>query len=346
MRFERVIVHVSSAPCGSAKLPHPLSVSTPSHGFEVRASLERPEALDGLLEHCDLQYAVREALLGGGVDGEGVLPRIVERRRNRRSREVGTGVALVVVVSGPAEWDVSRVSLRRDRFAFGFDLIDEDCLKMRTDGIVRALVASVSLASPARSAFSLVDDSICLFGGDGTPHYSSNPRVSPVSVVTSWSTENTTHAESTASDLGHIPAGDTLLRAVVLGLSEEHDEFKAFVLAFNAVEMLIGKTYAKVEPRFWSSLATPNGAVALGRPVRKNESNLVVKFAVVAQVVAPAVSTARDVEEFQALRELRNKLMHQADTPPAFPVEATRAVLRKVFAFYRQAAGQTPRTSA
>lgn len=302
--------------------------------------------VDAFLEHPDRSNAVANLMLRGLFGGE-QPPGTVEERiaavvgeaRAERAKKHGSGPFLVVTAEG--QQDVREPKDRREEedFIVWIDGGDRASVIQAHEAAITAVVNSLILFDDAIAGITKVAESVVYFREDGKPIYARTISMGGATAYVSRTIPE--GAPAAIQRLFELAAGAEDLSTVLSLLRrsfelEAEDRFQAFLGAWLALEIFVGKTFARYEEamlgdnlgdatskaarRYWSRI----------KEVMKDKYRFADRFAAIAFKLDPDHAD-EDLVAASRIKDLRDGIVHRGDrvAPRDLPLEDTRRLARK-----------------
>jgi len=318
-----------------ASLPSDIPlVETTRDDLSVRAVLTG--APDRYLDLADRGLAIRHRLARMMAAGEQRdLPDEIASIRAKRSRRYSGNAALVIEIIGSVEFDANARIADLGEFMVAIRGVDKESLRVQSQSTVNAITAAVSLASGRSDAVERFSDDVYLLDEAGKVVYSVTSSGSARLQVMGPCTEEMAalaakYAEALVREVGLA----RVCRLLVQSLNETADGLRAFLSAWNALEVLTNVTFKAVyKPMladWWSQpQPLPDEYLPSATQVNENKCSLRDKFNTMSHFLAGA-SSEEDRGCFRALKCTRDNVMHGEDVDEgSLPLDAAqRLVIR------------------
>jgi hypothetical protein len=295
--------------------------------------------------HLDRGKAVLHGLMTGifnGTDDE-IRNRIVSQVSEiqaERLKKFPSGTFLVFCGLTNAPSLNLQVSRKTAEFDVAFDAFDK--VQMRTKfrpAVVRSLTAvAVSLGERTYPRVSKVAEGMYLTSSDSDkPTYSFTFTAGALGAFVGATLDES--SENSITSYATRLFGDQHLQRVldqfVQSLTEDTDEFRAFLAAWTALEMFVQIMFKRTYERCWFEQlrsASPDSAQSYFdtiQSVMSQRQKLRDKFVVIASLLDPDTADA-DIAEFTTLKKKRDGVFHGADnTDATYPTEPAQLLLMK-----------------
>lgn len=304
------------------------------------------KSADAYLKHSDRSNAVANLMLRGlfsdempsGTVDERITAFVEEARTERRKKH-GEGPFLVVTAEGDQVVPEPKAHREEDEFIVWIDGGDRSSVIQAHDPAITAVVNSLILFDDAIAGIGKVAESVVYFRSDGKPIYARTLSMGGATAYVSHALPETAPAEirslfdsvSGAEDLSSVLG--LLRRSFEL---ESQDRFQAFLAAWLALEIFVGKTFAAYEQRMLADNRGDTGSKAAGRywnrikEVMKDKYRFADRFAAIAFQLDPEQAD-EDLVTASRIKGLRDGIVHYGDrvAPRELPLETTRKLTRK-----------------
>lgn len=319
--------------------------------------------------HCansDRGSALAGLMLQGAFGPEKTEPfeeRLTEQidgiQQTRRQKTAGSAV-LLFKGAGSVEFCLSGNAREQDGYLLTFDAFDKDVIREKYVHQHRTMQLALALESTSRVRFEQVTTGIYCTDSAGRTLYSmtfSGGRLD----ATGSSPISDGQLKSIAQRFPVLNA-DTNLASTARLFSDMaiygKEPFRAFLSGWNAIEILVNKSFKEYENRFFNSLnmaLQPEMAALFLAQVRKTlegKHNLVSRFALVSAVLLPeqdASGAETDLLTFKSIKTKRDEISHgNAFDEYSLPVHDLHNLLMKYLAAYaaRATSGTSPATLA
>lgn len=301
-------------------------------------------ALDNHAEAGDRSSAVAEGLLSGlfHADREAAMPArmvaSVSRAREARAKRFGGGP--FVVLRREVDVDVAiGVQRKIPGATICFDAIDKDAVRADSRPVfAAALAALASLAEPV-CGFEKATDFVVLRKPDGTDVFTFTATFGDAILSTTVAPNVLSEIPRRYDMLRKATSLGRVIRLIQQSLEQRKDRFRAFLAAWNALEILVNKVFPYYEEAFFSELAASSGQARAAyaeriRTVMKDKYNVADRFALIASALSPTACET-DLQTFRKAKRFRDKLSHGEDILDSLlPVEDTRRLVQRYFAMH------------
>jgi hypothetical protein len=290
---------------------------------EVSLRLVSQELTDA--EDIDLRAAIGNLLVDALVRGStesltkySIASRIVLQRENRKAR-FGNSPFLVLKISGQSQSFVPKNVRDMGDYLVSIDGPPRDDIRTRCKPLVDNALAALALATDRPPQLELIGESISYVFADGKPLYCYELRfLGDLSVSVSLKPTVPAQAARWYGDMSRNPRLGRAWNLLVASLNKPQDHLRAFLNAWNALEILINKVFSSYEAQFFAELKAGDHPRARSelvgrfREVLNGKHRLSDKFAIVAIFLSPTDADA-DVASFREVKSIRDKLAHGQD---------------------------------
>jgi hypothetical protein len=334
MRYEYFVAYkirgVTPPPDGEEQL----IVEYPDGNSRARVVYDVNKFLGDIDRRSAIGALVLKGLFGGlgsgsldeRIDTELDLLRIV------RTETIGAGVFLTLEGKG----DIGNLELSNQRelpncvvaFCDGNSTLD---IRSKYAPIVNGLLTSFALAFETVDGLTRVADGVIFrtsadkplyaysLTGSATVSVSRELKVEPLEFVAQ-------HSKTLALDKGSIDPS----RLLVKSLASDGDNLLAFLSAWDGLEIFVNKNFRDYEDAAFGRLSGPEKFIGRIRHVMNDKYRLTDKFSLIAFELSKDADVTVDVEIFQEIKEMRDKLLHGVEIDSSkLPTEKTRTLLRK-----------------
>ena len=291
--------------------------------------------------HVALASMMLRGMVGQQLAGEfqDNLTHQIEAARKHRSESLGGDGILVIEVRG--ELDVALKELIReiDDYVLCFDAFDKKALRARLQTQVSAVLAALRIGAGGAYEFENVGDGSYAITSAGKIVHSFSPEFGTASLDVSSPLKDG-QAARVAADIRLILGSGDLGRVARLhaqSLDRATDNFRAFVSAWSALEILLGKIFPVYQRMLSAELgrvsAAPGLKAYLARiaDVMNDKHNLADKFAVISMFLDDEQNDA-EIEVFRGLKKIRDRLSHGEEVPDgSLPTKEVQRLFEKYF---------------
>ena len=301
---------------------------------------------DSVLEKVERGIAIGQLMLKGivGLSTEpefnvALESELTEIRAERR-RKSGSFPVLAIEARGDIDATLGEFPVDRGEYIVTFDALNKQAIRRAHRSEIDAIQLAVSLESELPSRFSFLNEGTYLIDETGKLVYSMSLSMNADLVVSKGlSIEEYNRVSARYAMLQQSSEFTTIQRLFAEMADFGAGRLKAFLSGWTALEILIAKAFNTYEEEFLSPLKSAGQPTLRDRfldrvkVVMSDKYRLTDKFAVVAAVLFP---TALDevlnevYKKFQALKELRDKILHGREYQEnELPVHDLAPLLRK-----------------
>lgn len=246
----------------------------------------------------------------------------IDTIRKQRTELGGGDAALVVEVQGEVEANLPEFTRKVEDFLLCFDAYDKKALYAKTQSQVSSVITALRIGGSGRFEFETIGHGSYLSTDEGTVVHSYSMEMGTPSVYVS-SPLTDAQIIRVADDINLILKSGDIERVVRLhahSLGKASDNFRAFIAAWSALEILIGKLFPIYQGLLSLDLrkvsAAPGLRAYLDRvaSVMEGKYSLTDKFAVMT-VFLDDEGKADEVNTFRNLKKFRDRLSHGESIP-------------------------------
>ncbi len=322
--------------------------------------------IDAQCANIDRGQALADLLLQGvfapeksGTLEERLIAQIDEIRQARRQKTAGSSV-LLFKGTGQVEFCLTGTAREQDDYLLTFDAYDKDAIREKYVHQHRSMQLALALESKSRVRFEQVTTGIYCTRDDGRVLYSFSGLVGRADLTVS-SPLSTEQVQSISQRFPVLNADTNLVSTARLFSDMAiygREPFRAFLAGWNALEILVNKSFKEYENRLFNALnmtLQPVMAALFLAQVRKTlegKHNLVNRFTLVSAVLLPgqdAADAETDLLAFKSIKKNRDEISHgDAFDEANLPVNELHNLLMKYLAAHaaRTTSGISPATLA
>lgn len=279
------------------------------------------------------------AMIGNPLSGDfpELLVRETEKVERQRRDSIGSDPVIIVEISGSAEAQIPANAREIQDFILCFDAFDKKALKARLQSEVSAILTALRIGTGDPLEFRQVADGSYLVADDGKVVHSASFEPGNVGVYVSRRLTKEQQAQ-VANDMSlALEAGvlERVMRLHAQSLNKATDNYRAFVAAWSALEILIAKlfpTYQRILAAELRAVKQSPGLHAyLDRvaTVMGDKYNLADKFGVVSVYLDDAQADD-EVRIFRDLKRVRDRMSHGEDVEEsALPTKEVQRLFDK-----------------
>lgn len=249
-----------------------------------------------------------------------LLVRETEQVERQRRDSIGSDPVIIVEISGSVEAQIPANAREIQDFVLCFDAFDKKALKTRLQSEVSAILTALRIGTGEPLEFRQVADGSYLVADDGKVVHSASFEARNVGVYVSRRLTKEQQAQ-VANDMSlALEAGvlERVMRLHAQSLSKATDNYRAFVAAWSALEILIAKLFPTYQRLLAAELRavkqSPGLHAYLDRvaAVMGDKYNLADKFGVVSVYLDDAQADD-EVRIFRDLKGVRDRMSHGED---------------------------------
>jgi hypothetical protein len=319
VRFTFISTHCVQGIARASDEPDVTVFEDVQRGISVTLTSEVTPHLRLLNRHTALMTMMLRAMIGTPLPAE-FSDRLSEEtaKLDRQRRELA-GNDPVIVIRIEGEIDAAIPSSAREilDFVLCFDAYDKSALRLGMQSQVSAVLTAIRMGSDTAYEFRTICDGSYLTDSDGrVVHSASFQGGTPGVYVSRRLTAD--HVTRMAEDIRLAISSGNLERVMRLhahSLNKATDNYRSFIAAWSALEILIGKLFPMYQRILTSELRQVSSAPGLNAyldrvaSVMSDKHNLVDKFAVLS-VYLDHENRAEEVERFRDLKRVRDRLSH------------------------------------
>lgn len=329
---------------------------------EERELLSRPadrfrclitSAPNSHLEHGDRSGALAEGLASGWfhADHQDALPERIAasiyRAQTASAKQFGARPFIIMRVEKDIDGNiVAHRNILGSTICF--DAVDKEAVRAESRPIVAATLAALaSLAEPV-CGFNKAADFLELTKSDGTSVFSLSTTFGNAILATTIASPLLAEIPQRYDLIRKASSLVRVSRLIQQSLEQRTDRFRSFLAAWNALEILVNKTFPQYEDAFFAELSSGLGSgVAPGqtravyagriRTVMKDKYNVADRFALIASALSSATCD-NDLQTFREAKKFRDKLSHGDDVLEGLlPADETRRLVQRYFTLHTAA---------
>ena len=313
-----------------------LTYDVNSHLFELdRASVVGLLMLKGLLGQ------------GSKDNFEEELTNALANMRERRKREIGDGVFVKFEASGKVETFNPKEERELPEFVIALGGIQKQPIRAQLQPLSNGILASFSIGSERVTGAKKVSDGVFLIREDNKPVYSYSIEVSGnLSVSSGLSDDTIRFVTDKAKALGKRQDLVDTARLLARSLDERNDDLLTFLSVWSGLEIFVNKNFKDYEKMAFMKLSgrdastLPHKFVQRIKSVMKDKYRLSDKFSVLSFELASSSSYEEDIDKFEQIKNIRDKLMHGQEVHiSSLPIDETRMLLCKYLKLHMQRSG-------
>lgn len=247
----------------------------------------------------------------------------VNKIERRRLDAAGTDGVVVVQATGDVAASVAGNARAIDDFLLCFDAFDQKALRARFLPQVSAVLTALRMGGSGRYEFHSIAEGSYLTTTDGAIVHSMSVEIEVTGEMYGSSPLNEAHVERIAKDISLILKAGELERIVRLhtqSLNRATDNYRSFIAAWSALEILVGKLFPIYKQLLTAELRKVSQAPGLHAyldriaEVMKDKHNLADKFSVISMFLDDE-DKPEEIETFRHLKDIRDRLFHGEEIP-------------------------------
>ncbi len=208
---------------------------------------------------------------------------------------------------------------------------------------------ALALSLDTLTAVKVASNSIVFFGDDNKPLYIFESSASGSAYVSNPISNESLEAIQQWSQLMIANTSlDSVFRLLTSSLTNDADQLRGFLAAWNGLEIFINKVFSKYEQGLFQDLkgGKPQGSwlqyLDRIKDVMKDKYRLTDRFALVVFRLSPDDADG-DYREFSEAKKLRDNLFHGQDVNEGdLPTKSVQALLRKYVRLHFENERKTP----
>ena len=313
-------------------LAHPLGepdttlFSDQAKGIRVLLTAEATPHLRLLNRHLALLSMMLRAMIGNPLAGdfpEVLLAETAKVERQRRDA-MGSDPVVIVEISGDVEAQIPATAREIQDFILCFDAFDKKALKGRLQSEVSAVLTALRIGTGEHLEFRHVCDGSYLVSDDGRIVHSASAEAGNLGMYVSrrLTPEQLAHVATDIPLALQAGALERVMRLHAQSLNKATDNYRAFVAAWSALEILVAKLFTTYQRLLAAELRSVNQSPGLHAyldrvaAVMGDKYNLADKFAVLSVYLDDA-RAADEVRIFRDLKGVRDRLSHGEEVDEA-----------------------------
>ena len=272
-----------------------------------------------LNRHLALMSMILRAMVGNPLAAEFPNLLVAETAKVERQRRdsIGSDPVVIIEITGNVEAQLPANALEVQDFLLCFDAFDKKALKARLQPEVSAVLTALRTGTSAQLEFRKVCDGSYLLTDDGKVVHSASAEVGSPGVYISRRLTQDQQAQVEADISLVLKAGplERVMRLHAQSLNKATDNYRAFVAAWAALEILIGKLFPTYQRLLTAELRAVNQSSGFHTYLDRIENvmgdkhNLADKFAVLS-VYLDDDRAEDEVRIFRDLKGIRDRLSH------------------------------------
>lgn len=283
-------------------------------------------------------FLMLKGLIGQAVedDLEDRLTNELTDLRKRRKKDFREGAFVIFEATGEVESFKLRTEREFPDFVIAIDGASKKPIRSRYQPQINGVLTSFALGSDKVCGVKKVTDGVIFINKEDKPVYSYTFESSGKLIVSTGLEEETLDfVRNHAKFLGKHQDLIDSARLLAKSLDEDNDELLSFLSVWSGLEIFVSKTFKAYEDLAFTKLsgdeepAVPSKFLQRIKTVMKDKYRLSDKFSVLSFELSPNFAE-EDIEKFDQIKNLRDKLMHGQDVAiSSLPTENARVLLRK-----------------
>lgn len=295
-------------------------------GIRVLLTSDAVPHLHLLNRHLALLSMMLRAMIGTPLAGDfpDLLTGEIAKVEHQRREATANDPVVVVEITGQVEAKVPANARDVQDFVLCFDAFDKKALKTRLQSEISAVLTALRLGTGEPLEFRLLADGSYLVADDGRVVHSASAEAGGVGMYVSRRLSEGQRAHIATDMALALKAGaiERVMRLHAQSLNKATDNYRAFVAAWSALEILIGKLFPVYHRLLAEELRAVNQSPGLHAyldrvaSVMGDKYNLADKFAVLTVYLDDARGED-EVRIFRELKRVRDALSHGEDVEEA-----------------------------
>ncbi|MCB1443953.1 MAG: hypothetical protein KDJ72_13115 [Methyloceanibacter sp.] len=339
MRYTFLSAHAVqgiSHPTGQADLP---LFHDQASGVRVYLTAEGPERLYMLNRHLALLSMMLGAQIGNplATNFHELLSAETQKVARMRADTIGSNPVVVIEFVGEVDATIPEHAREIGDFVICFDAFDKNALRAGLAPKVSAVLAGIRIGAGTPLEFRKVSDGTFLTSEDGRVVHSSTAEVGRAGVYISHPLGEQ-HQQRIQGDIQlALNAGslERVMRLHTQSLTKGTDNYRAFVAAWSALEILVAKLFPKYQQLLSADLRALHPAPGLHSyldrigAVMADKHNLADKFTVIS-VYLDEGAGHDEIRSFRELKGVRDRLTHGEEVDEQeLPTQAVQQLFDK-----------------
>jgi len=257
--------------------------------------------------------------------------------RKERSKEISSKVFVIFEAVGKLESFESLSEVKKDGFVVAMEAPPKQPIKNKYKSAISGIISSFSLGTNQICGAKKVSDGVVFYTEDNEPLYSYNLVGGKATISTGLDVNAIEFVKKYSKVLAKNQIYTDSSRLLAKSLDEENDELQSFLSVWSGLEIFINKTFSYYESLVYSRFSREDGStVVLSKfldrikRVMKDKYRLSDKFSVICFELDQN-NADQDMEEFEKIKNIRDKLMHGNDIDVStLPIHRTRVSVRSL----------------
>lgn len=326
MRYTFLSAHAVQGiahPAGEADVP---LFHDAAKGIRVFLTADAVAHLHLLNRHLALLSMMLRAMVGNplAADFPEALAAETAKVARQRSDAIGTDPVVIIEVAGEVEATIPPNAREIQDFVICFDAFDKKALKTRLASEVSAVLTALRIGTGNPLEFRHVSDGSYLTTTDGRVVHSASAEAGGLGMYVSHRLTDEQKQRIEADIPLALGAGslERVLRLYAQSLGKAMDNYRAFLAAWSALEILVAKLFPVYHQLLAADLRTlrpsPGLHAYLDRvaAVMADKYSLSDKFAVLS-VYLDDTAAQYEVRAFRELKSFRDRLSHGEEVDEA-----------------------------
>jgi hypothetical protein len=291
-------------------------------GIRALLTADAVPKLSLLNRHSALLFLMLRGMIGDPLtaDFPEALARETEKVERQRRDSIGSDPVVIVEIGGRINAEIPSNARAIQDFVVCFDAFDKKALKARAQSEVSAVLTALRFGTGEPLEFRQLVDGSCLFTNDGKVVHSASIEAGNVGMYVSRRLSAAQKGQVARDISLALNAGslERVMRLQAHSLNKATDNYRAFVSAWSALEILIGKLFpiyqSLLDAELHAANQSPGLRMYLDRvtAVMGDKHNLADKFAVLS-IYLDDDGGEKDVGVFKGLKRFRDRLSHGED---------------------------------
>lgn len=298
----------------------------PVKGIRVYLTADAVAHLHLLNRHLALLSMMLRAMVGNplAADFPEALAAETAKVARQRSDSIGTDPVVIVEITSEVDAAIPHSAREIQDFIVCFDAFDKKALKARLVSQVSAVLTALRIGTGNPLEFRQVSDGSYLTTEDGRVVHSASAEAGGLGMYVSHRLSEEQKKRVQADIPLALGAGslERVLRLHAQSLGKSTDNYRAFLAAWSALEILVAKLFSTYQQLLAADLRTlrpsPGLHAYLDRvaAVMTDKYNLADKFAVLS-VYLDDTAAQDEVRIFRELKGVRDRLSHGEEVDEA-----------------------------
>lgn len=298
----------------------------PAQGVRVFLTSDAVSRLHLLNRHLALMSMMLRALVGDPLadDFPDVLAAETAKVAKQRSDSIGSDPVVIIEITGEVEATIPANARELQDFIVCFDAYDKKAIRAHLASQVSAVLTAFRIGTGNPIEFRKVSEGSYLSTPDGRVVHSASAEFGGAGLHVSHrlSEEQRQRIQADVSLTLRAGSLERVLRLYAQSLSKATDNYRSFLAAWSALEILVGKLFPIYHQLLATDLRTlrpsPGLHAYLDRiaAVMVDKYNLADKFAVLS-VYLDDTASDEEVRAFRELKGFRDRISHGEEVDEA-----------------------------